>query len=730
MLFKRYLRPTDIYVHADIPGAATCIVRAKDPSLLRAVGVTGAPLVATKAPAPTDKPISPLAIQEAGMMAVSRSNAWKSKISGVAAWWVWAHQVSKSAPTGEFLTTGSFMIHGKKNFLPPMALEMGFGLMFRLDDASVARHLKDWKDRSYLNDERSMSQFTENLDRYSVNFDELGPNALTLGDEGSGEEEGGPNTAEPEIAGAERSSPAPARSSANVEKLPARSGLSAAAEDRPVGIAALQDDGARSSKGQGKRAARLEKKVRGGRQGEAADRVNALPAHSNEGGEPAEDAEDPESAAEAEEGPQEHAQLSEGAASQSEPDNDRRKGRLPAKGASKADKKNQGGTSGSKQSGAGKKGNKNAAGKGRGGGDSEGEEAESVADSATQGGRKKHINKKKARRYAEQDDEDRELAMLVLGHASAKTGERLGETLDKAAKEKKTTDLKARQRKAGVGLQVEESWEARLSLLPEAVRAVLEGIVSAGYLKPGEIDAYEMRSLAAFPSEQGVEILYLFSEGNNLKKAGNKSGFLAGIMRRYSSGAADAKTGAASNQADRLASGDAAEQAPREEATHGQVGDPNNEDEADQSADAVSRRARKKQEAEEIRAIIEEEGIAEEEEGKQADDVEKLTGMPLPEDVLLYAVPVCGPYAALQNFKYKVKLTPGLGKKGKVCKQAIELFTHARYCTDAERTLISGLTDPEMVAIMIGDCRLSMPGLHQLQTEKRVTKKTQRGQKK
>ena len=54
--------------------------------------------------------------------------------------------MSKTAPTGEFLPTGSFMIYGKKNFLPPMPLEMGFGVMFRLDDGSVARHAGERKD--------------------------------------------------------------------------------------------------------------------------------------------------------------------------------------------------------------------------------------------------------------------------------------------------------------------------------------------------------------------------------------------------------------------------------------------------------------------------------------------------------------------------------------------------------------------------------------------------------
>ena len=41
-------------------------------------------------------------------------------------------QVSKSAPTGEYLTTGSFMIRGHKNYLPPAPLIMGFTILFKL----------------------------------------------------------------------------------------------------------------------------------------------------------------------------------------------------------------------------------------------------------------------------------------------------------------------------------------------------------------------------------------------------------------------------------------------------------------------------------------------------------------------------------------------------------------------------------------------------------------------
>ena len=41
-------------------------------------------------------------------------------------------QVSKTAPTGEYLPTGSFIIRGKKTFLPPQPLVMGLAFLFRL----------------------------------------------------------------------------------------------------------------------------------------------------------------------------------------------------------------------------------------------------------------------------------------------------------------------------------------------------------------------------------------------------------------------------------------------------------------------------------------------------------------------------------------------------------------------------------------------------------------------
>lgn len=123
-LYKRYMRQNDVYVHADIHGAATCIVRSRQDVNAGTVG--------------------PVTLEQAGRFAMCRSSAWSSKLV-TSAWWVYPSQVSKSAPTGEYLTTGSFMIRGKKNFLPPHQLVMGFGLLFLLDPSSLEAHKDDDK---------------------------------------------------------------------------------------------------------------------------------------------------------------------------------------------------------------------------------------------------------------------------------------------------------------------------------------------------------------------------------------------------------------------------------------------------------------------------------------------------------------------------------------------------------------------------------------------------------
>jgi NFACT protein C-terminal domain len=49
--------------------------------------------------------------------------------------------------------------------------------------------------------------------------------------------------------------------------------------------------------------------------------------------------------------------------------------------------------------------------------------------------------------------------------------------------------------------------------------------------------------------------------------------------------------------------------------------------------------------------------------------LDALTGAPVADDELLFALPVCAPYSALQGYKYRVKITPGTQRKGKAARQ-------------------------------------------------------------
>ncbi|XP_071453923.1 ribosome quality control complex subunit NEMF homolog [Hetaerina americana] len=136
IVVKKHLRANDIYVHADLQGASSVVIKN-----------------------PQGGPIPPKTLNEAGVMAVSYSIAWEAKVV-TSAWWVHSDQVSKTAPTGEYLTTGSFMIRGKKNYLPPCHLIMGFSFLFKLEDGSIFRHAHERKVRSIEEDELSLKKLT------------------------------------------------------------------------------------------------------------------------------------------------------------------------------------------------------------------------------------------------------------------------------------------------------------------------------------------------------------------------------------------------------------------------------------------------------------------------------------------------------------------------------------------------------------------------------------------
>ena len=55
--------------------------------------------------------------------------------------------MSKTAPTGLYIGTGSFMIRGKRNFITPSKLELGFTIMYCLHEESIPNHIGERKPR-------------------------------------------------------------------------------------------------------------------------------------------------------------------------------------------------------------------------------------------------------------------------------------------------------------------------------------------------------------------------------------------------------------------------------------------------------------------------------------------------------------------------------------------------------------------------------------------------------
>ncbi|GJZ81680.1 nuclear export mediator factor NEMF [Tanacetum coccineum] len=96
--------------------------------------------------------------------------------------------------------------------------------------------------------------------------------------------------------------------------------------------------------------------------------------------------------------------------------------------------------------------------------------------------------------------------------------------------------------------------------------------------------------------------------------------------------------------------------------------------------------------------------IGEDEKGKLT-DVGYLTGNPLPNDILLYVVPVCAPYTAFQSYKYRVKISLKATEKEK------------------EKEFMKACTDPELMAVIIGNVKIFAVGLSQLKQKQKKGKK-------
>ncbi|MAF89245.1 MAG: hypothetical protein CL963_01915 [Euryarchaeota archaeon] len=107
IIIKKHTEPKDLVFHADVTGAPFCVIK------------TGG--LESK-----DVPITSL--KETAEFAVSYSKAWQRGLGTSDVYWINPIQVSKSAPSGEHIGKGAFMIKGKKNYFRNTELKIAIGL--------------------------------------------------------------------------------------------------------------------------------------------------------------------------------------------------------------------------------------------------------------------------------------------------------------------------------------------------------------------------------------------------------------------------------------------------------------------------------------------------------------------------------------------------------------------------------------------------------------------------
>jgi len=102
-IVKKHLGSKDLYMHADIHGAPSVVIKSDG------------------------KEIGERTLREAAQFAVSMSKAWNAGLGNLSAYWVYPSQVSKMGESGEYVARGSWVIHGKRNYIHNVPLELGVG---------------------------------------------------------------------------------------------------------------------------------------------------------------------------------------------------------------------------------------------------------------------------------------------------------------------------------------------------------------------------------------------------------------------------------------------------------------------------------------------------------------------------------------------------------------------------------------------------------------------------
>ena len=102
---KKYLDNNDIYMHADIHGASSIVVKLEGDEL------------------------NENTLQQSASFAATFSSAWSKGFSTQDVYWVHPDQVSKTPESGEFVAKGSFIIRGNRNYVRSAKVQIAVGIV-------------------------------------------------------------------------------------------------------------------------------------------------------------------------------------------------------------------------------------------------------------------------------------------------------------------------------------------------------------------------------------------------------------------------------------------------------------------------------------------------------------------------------------------------------------------------------------------------------------------------
>ena len=85
------------------------------------------------------------------------------------------------------------------------------------------------------------------------------------------------------------------------------------------------------------------------------------------------------------------------------------------------------------------------------------------------------------------------------------------------------------------------------------------------------------------------------------------------------------------------------------------------------------------------------------------------TANPTETDRILHAIPVCAPYAALNEYAFHVKMTVGKMKKGAMAKSVVDYWLKSKIPEEQKKSILQ-IPVEDISAIIMNNAKVVLPG--------------------